>query len=70
MLKARDTPSAPVAAAAVLGQTGLWGRLMGGPDATKVQSEETETTDGEDEVGGGEYTESKNKHNTWYIYIG
>lgn len=51
MLKARGTPSAPVAAAAVLGQTGLWGRLMGGPDTAKLQSEETESTDGEDEVG-------------------
>lgn len=51
LLKARRAPSAPVAAAAVLGQKGLWGSLMGGPDTTKVQPEETESTDGEDEVG-------------------
>lgn len=41
-----NAPSAP-AAAAVLGQTGLWGSLMGAP--AKVE-EETESTDGEDEV--------------------
>ncbi|CAM9618754.1 unnamed protein product, partial [Ectocarpus sp. 4 AP-2014] len=40
-----NAPSAP-AAAAVLGQTGLWGSLMGAP--VKVE-EETESTDGEDE---------------------
>lgn len=52
MLKAKGPPSAPptLAAAAVLGQTGLWGRLMGGPDNTKAPLEETENTDGEDEV--------------------
>ncbi|CAM9500024.1 unnamed protein product, partial [Sphacelaria rigidula] len=43
-------PSAPrtVAAATVLGQTGLWGTLMGGPETTKAQPQETESTDDED----------------------
>ena len=50
--KGQDPQTAPPtpAAAAVLGQTGLWGRLMGGPDNTKAPQEETESTDGEDEV--------------------
>lgn len=50
--KGQETQSSPPtpAAAAVLGQTGLWGRLMGGPDNTKAPQEETESTDGEDEV--------------------
>lgn len=51
--KGQLPPSAPptLAAAAVLRQTGLWGRLMGGPDAVKKAApEETESTDGEDEV--------------------
>lgn len=49
-----NPPAAPptMAAAAVLGQTGLWGSLMGGPDTSKAVEEETESTDGEDEVRG------------------
>lgn len=61
LLKDRGAPSAPVAPAAVLGQTGLWGRLMGGPDTAKVHSEETESTDGEDEVGGKNENKTENK---------
>lgn len=49
MLKNRPPPPT-LAAAAVLGQTGLWGRLMGSPEAAKAPPEETESTDGEDEV--------------------
>jgi len=46
----QNAPSAPAAAAAVLGQTGLWGSLMGARDNMKTVEEETESTDGEDEV--------------------
>lgn len=59
--KGQLPPSAPpsLAAAAVLGQTGLWGRLMGGPETLKPSlPQETDSTDGEDEVrfwrGGGQ----------------
>lgn len=34
----------------MLGQTGLWGSLMGARDNMKAVEEETESTDGEDEV--------------------
>lgn len=33
-----------------MGQTGLWGSLMGARGNTKAVEEETESTDGEDEV--------------------
>eukprot|EP00752_Nemacystus_decipiens_P011440 g10160.t1 len=57
----QSAPSAPAAAAAVLGQTGLWGSLMGARDNTKTVEEETESTDGEDEDIGMIDSEGPNK---------
>lgn len=45
----------------MLGQTGLWGSLMGTRGNTKTVEEETESTDGEDEDIGMIDSEGPNK---------
>ena len=45
----------------MLGQTGLWGSLMGARGNTKTVEEETESTDGEDEDIGMIDSEGPNK---------